>query len=53
MCACAYEVLTSESSVPFCDMTLPAKSAYRLLHRHNNQLAVDTDFDSSCLELFH
>ena len=39
------KMLKSESSVSFRDMTLPAKSAYRLLHRHKNQLVVDTVFD--------
>ena len=39
------KILESESSVTFRDMTPPAKSAYRLVHRHKEQLVLDMVFD--------
>lgn len=39
------KMLKSEASIAFRDMSLPAKSAYRLVHRHKEQLMVDMVFD--------
>ena len=37
-------MLKSEASIAYRNMSLPAKSAYRLVHRHKEQLMVDMFF---------